>query len=149
MQAVLITLAFTLGIVGLSYLSFVFFESFKKIGDAPSNPVNKENQNEDDDEEVNEPSFFVSTSFITSKIILGAYVISTNLAFTYKEEMKLDSDVDFQPFMTGKVIGILDEGQKMVVIQIYPKRKKFIFKSQIEHFTPFVYLDELENSNFF
>ena len=41
-QAVLITLAFTLGIVGLSYLSFVFFESFKKIGDAPSNPVNKE-----------------------------------------------------------------------------------------------------------
>ena len=63
--------------------------------------------------------------------------MATQSAPQFKNEILLD--VDLQPFMVGKIIGIINEGQKLVVIEVFPKRK-YIFHSQIYHGTPFVYL---------
>ena len=44
--------------------------------------------------------------------------------------------------MVGQIIGILDEMQDLVVIEVFPY-KKYKFKSEIDFGTPFVYVDEV------
>lgn len=51
--------------------------------------------------------------------------------------------------MVGKLIGVINEPQKLVVIQVFPIRTKFVFNSQITYLTPFVYFDELDGSTLF
>ena len=100
-------------------------------------------EGEEEEEGYKNPSFFVSTNFITPNLKLGAYVVATDVAPQFKKEIKLD--VELLPFMVGKVIGILDEAQMLVLIEVFPKRSYF-YQSKINYVTPFVYLDDLNPS---
>lgn len=44
--------------------------------------------------------------------------------------------------MVGQIIGILDEIQGLIVIEVFP-HKEYQFKSKIDFATPFVYIDDL------
>lgn len=125
-------------ILGLGYLSSILLNGLMETG---STFLESIKQKEDDDDKEKNPSFFVSTHFITPNLILGAYVVATNAAPQFKNEIKLD--VELLPFIVGKIINILDEAQKLVLIEVFPKRR-YIFKSQVNYITPFVYLNDLK-----
>ena len=50
--------------------------------------------------------------------------------------------------MIGQIIGILEEDQRLILIEVFP-HKKFQFKSKINFGTLFIYLDDLKESRFF
>ena len=145
-QAVATSVILGLLIVTLAFISSNLLGGLKKTDYSFGGALKQEKRKKKKDEK-KEPSFFLSTTLITSNIKLGAYVVSTNVAPLFKKESKLD--VDFQPFMVGKLIGVINESQKVVVIQVFPTKPKFLFNSQLTYLTPFVYLDELEGSTLF
>lgn len=51
-------------------------------------------------------------------------------------------EVPLKMFMVGQIIGILDEMQGLIVIEVF-SHKKYKFKSKIDFATPFVYIDDL------
>ena len=91
-------------------------------------------------------SFFISTQFICNNIKLGGYVVTTSKAPQFGEEIGLD--VSLEPFMIGKIVGIIDSSQQLVIIEMFPE-DFYKFQSNIVFFTPFVSLDELNVSKVF
>ena len=143
-QAVTSFFSLAILILGLSYLSSSILNGLIETGSTFFESLKEGEKNDEEDEQ--KPSFFVSTHFITPKLTLGAYVVATNAAPQFKKDMKLD--VELLPFMVGKIIGILDEAQCLILIEVFPKRS-YIFQSQVNYVTPFVYLSEFKNSILF
>lgn len=77
---------------------------------------------------------------------LGAYLVFTDKAPQFKKSLELK--VPLEEFMIGQIIGILEEDQRLILIEVFP-HKKFQFKSKINFGTPFIYLDDLKESSFF
>lgn len=104
----IIAVAVMILLLGLSYIGYSLISLL----------FQEKDENEDS-------SFFISTHFICDEIKLGAYVVATSKAHQFKvlllkEELKLD--VELNPFMMGKIIGIIDESQYLVIIQIFPNK---------------------------
>lgn len=91
-------------------------------------------------------SFFLTTNMAQSELKLGEFVVFTEYATKFQEELELD--VLLEPYMIGKIIGILNEAQRLVILEVFP-RKKYNFRSNINFITPFIYLDDLEGSSFY
>lgn len=91
-------------------------------------------------------SYCIITNFMHHDLKLGAYLVFTDKAPQFKKDLKLE--VLLEKFMIGEIIGILEEDQRLILIEVFP-HKKFKFKSKINFGTPYIYLDDLKESTFF
>lgn len=64
---------------------------------------------------------------------LGAYLVFTDKASQFKKNLELK--VPLEQFMIGQIIGILEEDQRLIMIEVFPNQK-FHFKSNIYFGTP-------------
>lgn len=73
---------------------------------------------------------------------IGHSIVATNNIYQLNRE--LDLEIELKPFMVDQILGIINESQHVVLVEIFPE-KFHKFESEFNFLTPFVYFVYMED----